>query len=55
MKGIPVQTVAQPGQVVIGPETYEMVKDAFVCTPLDPIPLKGKSQVVQPYLVERAR
>lgn len=45
-------TVAQPGQVVVGPVTYEHIKDAFRCTPLEPVPLKGKSQTVQPYLVE---
>jgi adenylate cyclase len=48
-------TVADPGQVVIGPGTYELVKDHFVCHALEPIPLKGKSQVVQPYLVERLK
>ncbi|MEZ6197513.1 MAG: adenylate/guanylate cyclase domain-containing protein [Planctomycetota bacterium] len=43
-------TVAKPGQVVIGPMTYEQVQGKFTCTPLEPIPLKGKTQTVQPYL-----
>ena len=44
-------SVAQPGQVVIGPATYELVRDTFDCRPLPEIRLKGKQQTVQPYLV----
>ena len=44
-------SVAEPGQIVIGPATYELVKDAFVCQPLPELRLKGKQQVVRPYLV----
>lgn len=47
--------VAKPGQVVIGPTTYEMVKARFTCHPLAPIQLKGKNQSVQPYLVSAAK
>lgn len=47
-------TVAKPGQVVIGPTTYDMVKARFTCHPLAPIPLKGKNELVQPYLVSAA-
>jgi len=47
-------TVANPGQVVIGPTTYDMVKARFTCDPLAPIRLKGKNQLVQPYLVAAA-
>jgi adenylate cyclase len=46
--------VAKPGQVVIGPTTYDMVKTRFTCHPLAPIQLKGKNQLVQPYLVSAA-
>ena len=46
--------VAKPGQVVIGPTTYDMVKACFTCHPLAPIQLKGKHQLVQPYLVSAA-
>lgn len=47
-------TVAKPGQVVIGPTTYDMVKARFICHPLAPVQLKGKNQLVQPYLVSGA-
>lgn len=47
--------VAKPGQVVIGPTTYDMVKARFTCQPLAPIQLKGKNQSVQPYLVSAAK
>ena len=44
-------SVAKAGQIVIGPATYELAKDAFVCRPLPELRLKGKQQVVCPYLV----
>jgi adenylate cyclase len=44
-------SVANVGQVVIGPATYELCKHAFDCEPLAEIRLKGKQQTVQPYLV----
>jgi adenylate cyclase len=47
-------TVAKPGQVVIGPTTYDMVKERFTCHPLEPIQLKGKNDLVQPYLASAA-
>jgi adenylate cyclase len=43
--------VAQPGQVVIGRPTWEMVKSRFECQPLDMVRVKGKQQGVHPYLV----
>jgi adenylate cyclase len=48
-------SVANPGQIVIGPTTYELCKDAFDCEPLPEIRLKGKQQIVRPYLVIRCR
>ncbi len=44
-------SVARAGQIVIGPATYEAVKDWFACEPLTPLLLKGRSVPVQSYLV----
>jgi len=48
-------SVASPGQIVIGPATYELCKNAVECEPLEEIRLKGKQQSVRPYLVIRHR
>ncbi|MEE9394114.1 MAG: adenylate/guanylate cyclase domain-containing protein [Planctomycetota bacterium] len=48
-------TVAKPGQVVIGPLTFEMIGDYFDCEATDVVPLKGKTKAVQPYLVKSVR
>ena len=37
--------VAKPGQLVIGPDTYEAVKHAFDCEPLGLTPLKGRDPI----------
>jgi adenylate cyclase len=47
-------SVAEPGQVVIGQTTYELIKDRFLCTALAEVRVKGKQQMVQAYRVERA-
>jgi len=44
-------SVAKAGQIVIGPATYELCKHRFPCEPLPEIRLKGKQQLVRPYLV----
>jgi adenylate cyclase len=44
-------SVAQPGQVVIGPATFERLGPTLDCRELDEIFLKGKSRSVRPYLV----
>jgi adenylate cyclase len=44
-------TVAKPGQVVIGPLTYQAVKQAFHCVPLGEQLLRGMTRPIQPYLV----
>ncbi len=44
-------SVAKPGQIAIGPLTYEMTKTRYDCRPLNPVQLKGKQDFVQPYLV----
>lgn len=44
-------TVAKPGQIVVGPATYEAVKGLFHCQPLDEQLLRGMTRTIQPYLV----
>lgn len=44
-------SVAKPGQVVIGSETYEKVRGLFECKPLEVVRVKGREQALQPYLV----
>jgi len=44
-------SVAAPGQVVIGQETWKAVRHAYDCVELDAVMLKGKRKSVQPYLV----
>jgi len=44
-------SVAQPGQVVIGPGTYERLGPTIECRELEEIYLKGKSRSVRPWLV----
>jgi adenylate cyclase len=44
-------TVAKPGQIVVGPATYEAVKGLFHCQPLEERLLRGMSRPIQPYLV----
>lgn len=44
-------TVAAPGQVIIGPDTYAAVSDVFRCRACTPVPLQGESQAVQPWQV----
>ncbi|HUT89453.1 MAG TPA: adenylate/guanylate cyclase domain-containing protein [Thermoguttaceae bacterium] len=44
-------SVAKPGQIVIGPATYEQCGEAFDLRPLPEIRLKGKQRAIQPYLV----
>ena len=44
-------SVAGTNQIAIGPQTYEAVRHEFTCEPLEPIRLKGKTELVQPYRV----
>jgi len=44
-------TATGRGQIVVGPLTYAAIKDHFDCTVQAPLPLKGKQQVVQTYVV----
>ena len=47
-------SIATPGTIVIGPATYEAVKDDFRCRCLGTVSLKGKEQTVVAYEVEGA-
>src|SRR6476619_3553937 len=40
------EQVAQPGDVLIGPETHRLVRDAVLADPLEPLMLKGVSEPV---------
>lgn len=44
---------AKPGQVLISPDTYDRVKDQFICEKLEPIKVKGKEHPVQIYGVTK--
>jgi class 3 adenylate cyclase len=46
------QTVAEPGQVVIGGATYDAVADRVTATPLGDLEVKGRRQTVRAYSVE---
>lgn len=44
-------SVAQAGEIVIGPQTYEAIRHEFTCEPLEPLRLKGKTELIQPFRV----
>ena len=46
------QSIAEPGHIVISYETYALVRDILVAHPLPPITMKGLSREVVPYAVE---
>jgi adenylate cyclase len=48
-------SVAKPGMVVVGSNTYEQIKDHFVCTPLGSRALKGRTREEEAYEVVSAR
>ncbi|MEP6469493.1 MAG: adenylate/guanylate cyclase domain-containing protein [Chloroflexota bacterium] len=43
------EQAAAPGEILIGPVTYQLVRDAVSVEPLAPLELKGKSQPVHAY------
>ena len=45
------QAAAQPGEVLIGQETWLLVKDAFSCVAKEPIQVKSFDQPIQAYAV----
>ncbi len=44
-------SVAKPGQIAIGPFTYQLVKHKYQCQPVGPVQLKGKQDSIEPYLI----
>src|SRR5262245_61557378 len=46
------QSIAEPGHIVISYETYSLVRDTLVAHPLPPIMVKGISREIVPYAVE---
>ena len=46
------ESIAAPGGIVLSHETYSLVQDYVIASPLDPISLKGNSRDVVPYVVE---
>jgi class 3 adenylate cyclase len=43
------EQAAEPGEVLIGESTYGLVHGAVTCEPVEPLPLKGKSEPVPAY------
>jgi class 3 adenylate cyclase/tetratricopeptide (TPR) repeat protein len=43
------EQAAGPGEIVMGPQTWRLVRDAVTAEPLGPLQLKGKSQPVTAY------
>lgn len=48
------ETTAEPGHVVIGENTYRLVRGLFRIRKLDPLQVKGKPQPIRAFLVEGA-
>ncbi|HUI21393.1 MAG TPA: adenylate/guanylate cyclase domain-containing protein [Methylocella sp.] len=46
------QSIAEPGQIVISYETYALARDILVAQALSPIRMKGISREVMPYVVK---
>jgi hypothetical protein len=46
------QSIAEPGQIVVSYETYALVRDLVVAHALAPITMKGISREVIPYTIE---
>ena len=36
------EQAAAPGEVIIGPQTWRLVREAVTAEPLEPLPLKGE-------------
>ncbi|TMD68926.1 MAG: tetratricopeptide repeat protein, partial [Chloroflexi bacterium] len=49
------ESIATPGEIVVGPITYRLAGRAFEFEPLGPLALKGKAQPVEAYRVLRSR
>ena len=49
------EQAAAPGEIIIGPQTWRLVRDMVSAEPLGPLQLKGKSQPVAAYRLLRVR
>ena len=47
-------SVAQPGQVVVGPRTKQLAESQFLFQTLPPAKVKGKAELIQAFAVDRA-
>jgi class 3 adenylate cyclase/tetratricopeptide (TPR) repeat protein len=47
------EQAARPGEILIGPETRRLVRDAVGVEPVEPLELKGKSEPVEAYRLVR--
>jgi guanylate cyclase len=47
------QTEGTPGRIQITRETYELLKEEFVCEPRGTVPVKGKGEMETWYLLGR--
>jgi hypothetical protein len=48
------QSIAEPGQIILSYETYTFVREMVAAHALPPITMKGISRKIIPYLVEGA-
>src|SRR5262245_1709458 len=46
------QSIAEPGQIVLSYETYALVREMFTAHSLPPIRMKGISRPVVPYVID---
>jgi adenylate cyclase len=49
------ETSAPEGQVVIGPRTYELLRDVALVRPLGPLQVKGKEAPIEAYVLTGLR
>ena len=49
------EQAAAPGEIVIGPQTWALVRDAVTAEPLEPLQIRGKKQPVTAYRLMRVR
>ena len=47
------QETARPGEVVIGPGTYEAIRHQALVRALGPVPVRGKEQAVEAFVLEQ--
>jgi class 3 adenylate cyclase len=49
------ESIAQPGQVLIGAATYELIRDVAVASRIGEIDVKGRDMPVETYVLEDLR